>query len=149
MAALTSLLARNHSFLGALSFPSEADFKLFRGVILLELVPDGRRLGIGRGGRRPEPEDPGSLGDSRGCSVPCAVGRRGAAESGGHSEQRGAVGSAHGGTSGFLVCEVALLWSSNRSRRGDTLASCSRVPRSAFCRVLLTKVKGPSRSSLV
>lgn len=51
MAALTSLLARNHSFLAALSFPSEADFKLFRGVILLDVVPDGRRLGIGRRGK--------------------------------------------------------------------------------------------------
>ena len=45
MAALTSLSARNHSLLGALSFPSEADCKLLRGVILLEVVSDGRRLG--------------------------------------------------------------------------------------------------------
>lgn len=42
-------------------------------MVLLE-VPDGRRLGIGRGGRRPEPEDPGSLGDRGGaqCHVQLA-----------------------------------------------------------------------------
>ena len=110
----------------------------------MEVVPDGRRLGIGRGGIL----DPGSLGDSG--VAQCHVQLAGEGPRvGGHSEQHGAVGSAHGGTRGFLVCEVALLWSSNRSRWEDMLASCSRVPRSAFCGVLLTKVKGTSRSSLV
>ena len=75
------------------------------------MVPDGRRLGIGRGGIL----DPGSLGDSG--VAQCHVQLAGEGPRvGGHSEQHGAVGSAHGGTRGFLVCEVALLWSSNRSR---------------------------------